>query len=248
MARWETAGSIINQVGLECGLATVADPYTSTDSNYVKLVGLLTAAGRELSQLRQWPQLQKIHTITTTGGDTGKYDLPTDFGGMIAQTHWNKTTKMPLTGPITGQLWEGQVGGNTPSTTVYLQFREMAGQLWVYPWAAGVTVPAGQVITFEYVSRYWVCATGAPTTLAKDAPTLTSDVVFFDPLLIQRLLKYKWQNSVGLDSTKALEEYEDALDSYKSRAAIAPILNLNGLRTSLQFIGDENVPETGFGT
>lgn len=214
-----TAADIINTVAPEIGLPTFTDPYSASDENAKKLRGCLKTVGLELSGRRLWPLLRKECTYTTTDEDTGVYALPSDFRCMVDQTGWDRAGQEPLEGPLSTQEWHYVVGEDQEATMTAF-FREVQGELWLYPQPP----PVGLDISFEYASRYWVASTGA-TSPDKLYPTVANDVVLFDPLLIVRALKYHFRAESGLDVIKARADYEEALQMVESQEP-APILTL----------------------
>lgn len=144
------AGTIINDAAVEVGLAADSDPLTSTDPNFIQLCGLLKSLGRDLWREKEWTQLQQVYTFTTVA-DQARYDLPADFGAMIEQTGWNRTSRLPLGGPLSPQQWEYLKAFQTGVVFTVL-FRPMNQQLWLIP---DIDTPGDFAIGFEYVSRYW---------------------------------------------------------------------------------------------
>jgi hypothetical protein len=223
---WWTAGDIVNAAAVEVGLTNVADPFASTDSNIKQLCWLLKSLGKDLVHMRSWNHLRKEYAFTTVAGQSA-YGLPADYHNMIDQTWWNRTNRLPLGGPLSAQEWQ------------YLKAR-------LYP---DTNTPAGYDIAFEYNSAYWVSHTGAPDTTVSDTPTLSTDYVWFDPLLMIRGLKLAFLKAKGFDTTSAQQDWNMSLDYVKGNDAPSPVLSLNrsqmGFREPL--IGSQSVPITGFG-
>lgn len=242
MARYETSAQAIQQAALECGLSAGTDPFNNTDQNITQMVGLLTSSGRELLQMREWQRMIVSYSFTVVGGDTGFYNLPADYDRHIDQTDWNPTNRLPLGGPLTAQDYTYLLATNLASSTIYISFREKDGQFVVLPQPP----PTGQVITFEYISRYWVAAAGVPTVLAKDAPTQSDDVLLFDPILIQKLLKLRFLEAKKFDTTAASQQFENALMARGGQDKSAPVLSAARSR-GFPYLDDRNVPETGYG-
>lgn len=245
MGRYATAGDIINQAAVEVGLAPVADPYLSTDPSFVQLTYLLTAAGRELMGAHQWNKFIKNHSITTSSLDSGNYPLPDDFAWIIDQTGWNPVASgngLPLGGPLTEQDWAYLVSTNLASSTIYISFKQADGQFQVLPQPP----PDNQEITFQYMSRYWVATAADPTVLDKDAPTQTDDVVLFEPILITKLLKLRFLEAKGFDTTAALTQFVNVLSQWTGKDTSAQVLNAARVRV-FPYLGWRNVPETNYG-
>lgn len=243
MARYDTAGNIINQAAAEVGLVPVTNPFTSVDPAFQQMIYLLTAAGRELLGSHQWQRFVKRYSITTTTAST--YDLPADYGWFIDQTGWNPVSGgngLPLGGPLTEQDYAYLVSTNLASSTIYISFREADGQIAILPSPA----PAGKTITFTYMSRYWVAATGAPTTPVADSVALTTDVVLFEPTLITKLLKLRFLEAKGFDTTAAVTQFANLFDQWTGKDTTTAVLNTARVRT-FPYLGWRNVPETNYG-
>lgn len=243
MARYETSQQAIAQAALECGLTAPTNVYASTDQSFVQLVGLLTSCGRELISMREWQRFVVKYSLTTAGGDSGDYPLPADYGRHIDQTDWNPTNRLPLGGPLSAQDWTYLQNTNLASSTIYISFREEQGLFRILPQNP---VQAGQVINFEYMSRYWVATAGAPTVLAKDAPTAPDDVILYEPILIQKFLKLRFLEGKKMDTTAASQQFENAMMAWGGLDKSAPILNASRSR-GFPYLDDRNVPETNYG-
>jgi len=244
MARYETAAQCISQAALECGLIAPTNPYAASgvDPAITQMAGLLNSCGRELLTMREWQRMIISYSLTVVFGDTGFYNLPADYQRHIDQTDWNPSNRLPLGGPLTAQDYTYLLATNLASSTIYISFREKDGQFVILPQPP----PVGQVITFEYISRYWVCATGAPTTLAKDAPTAPDDILMFDPLLIQKLLKLRFKEAKGFDTSAASEQFNNVIMSFGGQDKSAPVLSAARSR-GFPYLDDRNVPETNYG-
>jgi hypothetical protein len=246
MPRFDTAGTIINQAAAEVGLVPVSNPYLSTDPSFVQMTYLLSSAGRELLGAHQWQRFVQTHTITTVvPPDTGNYDLPADFGWIIDQTGWSPTAGgagLPLGGPLSEQDWTYLVNTNLAASTIYISFKQADGQFQVLPQPP----PDNTIINFEYMSRYWVATALAPTVLAKDAPTATDDVVLFEPVLIMKLLKLRFLEAKGFDTTAAMGQFANVFSQWTGKDTSTAVLNMARVRT-FPYLGWRNVPETNYG-
>jgi hypothetical protein len=244
MAWTVTAGEVVNDAAVEVGLADSADPFASTDANVVQLCRLLKSCGRELVMARNWTYLRKEHTFTTVQG-TSNYSLPTDFFRMYDQSGWNRTNRLPLGGPLSPQEWQF-LKARLVGVVFTVLFRPMNGEMNLYP---DTNTPGGYSIAFEYGSKYWLSSDATPTVLSKDAPTASTDVVWFDPLLITRSLKLAFLKAKGLDTTGAEQDYAASLNAAMGADAPNKVLNLHRgpMDPSAVLIGGQSVPITGFG-
>lgn len=240
---FDTATNVLNQAAKELGLisATVSDPYASTDPNMVQLCALLTSAGQEILREHHWSQSIKEHTFTTSAGDY-QYDLPADFMRMIDQSGWNRSTSYPLGSPLSSQAWQYMEGSSSgPTITVY--FRIQQREIRLQP---TTDMPANYTIAFEYMSRYWVQASGQSSG-NKEAPTASTDTLLYDRLLMVRALVLAFLKRKGFDTTAAQDDYNRTLRSIMSDEP-APVLSLTGNSGVVHFLDLSNVPDTGIGS
>lgn len=243
VTRFPTAGDVINQVALEVGLPAAAggNPFSTLDGNFLQLVGLLNTAGRELVEVHPWQSLIVQGSITTQEGDSGVYELPDDFAYMIDQSQWNRTQRLPAQGPLSAQEWEYLSSRQLGAQTIYAQFRQAQGKLWLWPQPP----PVGQTITYEYISRAWVTTSDGEPADSCGGP---ADRIKYEPLLIQRLLKLKYLAAKSFDTTLAQNEYTTLLNSRTSKDAGGGVLSLNGPRSLDRLLsGRSNIPDTGYG-
>jgi hypothetical protein len=245
MSRYETAAQIVNGAASEVGLTAVSDPYASTDPAFIQLCTLLSSAGQEMLALFEWQKLVKVHSLTTNvPPDTGNYDLPADFGYMIDQTGWTPTNAgsgLPLGGPLSEQDWTYLINTNLANATIYVSFKIAEEQLQVLPQPP----PDNIEINFEYISRWWV-ANPATTTPAKPAPTQSTDVILYEPILIKKFLKLRFLEAKGFDTTAAVGQFLTMFNAWTGRDTTAQILNMARSRF-FPYLGYRNIPETNYG-
>src|SRR5688572_457522 len=108
---WDSVGNIVNDAALELGLITSAsaDVYGETNQNIVQLRALLKSLGQRLVRDFKWSHLTKEHTFDTADG-VSNYTLPDDFQRIVDGTAWNRTTDLPLVGPLNAQQWQALKG------------------------------------------------------------------------------------------------------------------------------------------
>lgn len=244
MARYDVAGDIVNDAGVECGLQAVSDPFVSTDASFIQLCRMLTSACRELIGVHQWERMIGTHQIVTTSADTGSYDLPDDYLYMIDQTGWTPSNRLPMGGPLSAQDWTFITGSGWNQYTIYVSFREFDGTFNILP---NDPVPDAQTITFEYVRNTFAIPEGVtdPTEYTNRV-TASSDTILFPPVLIMKLLKLRYLEAKGFDTTAALGQYNTALATWIPKDASSPVLNM-GCRRLFPYLDWRNIPETNFG-
>jgi hypothetical protein len=242
---YDTVANIINDAAVECGLTTDPDPYASVDQNFIQLRTVLKTLGRDLVHRFDWTHLQKEFTFVTVQGQS-IYPLPSDFHHLIEQTGWNRTTRFPLGGPASPQEWQ-YLSSRLVGIVFRTIFRRQQGQIYIYPPATVGSVPGNQTIAFDYMSSWWVQPSGsqAPTT---DVPSLSSDVAFFDPLLLVRGLKAAFLTAKDLPgAATAQREFEDTLSWIVGDDSNARIINMTGGVGFDPLISNANLPITGYG-
>lgn len=247
MPNFGTVAEVVSLAARELGLvsADIADPYASTDPNVLQMCALLTSAGREIIRKKQWTQSLKEYTFVTVQG-TPTYAFPADFLRMTPQTHWNRTNRLPVGGPLSGEEWQ-YLKARQQNVAFNVLMRTWLQKIYIWP---DTGTPGGYTIAFEYLSSYWVQAAGQ---LAgnKDAPTAKDDKLLFDTWLMSRALKRAWRRAKGLDTTVVEEDYETALDAVMdddSAARVQYLSNRTPNNSTIDpLIGGQNIPLTGFG-
>ncbi len=160
---WPTAQDVVTQAALELGLIGSVtelgdDVYLSSDATVGQLLALLKKSGRDLVDAFEWEQLRAEWSIVTrafvagTHGPSIATPMPPDWRSMIAQSGWNRTTRLPLGGGLSEQEWQ-YLSSRLTGVVWTVLFRPMQGMLWIYPPSGA---PVGQEITFGYKSSHWV--------------------------------------------------------------------------------------------
>lgn len=240
MARFYTANEIINRAALECGLTPSADPAQSSDESFVQLKGLLDSAGQEMVELHPWQGLRKKFNLTTAPGDTGTYPLPDDFSYMLDQTGWNKSSRLPVGGPVSAQAWSYLDGSGFLDQPLYVIFQIEDNSLQLYPQPP----PPDIEIAFQYQSRNWV--TEQNTANTNDKIANGSDLVMLEPILMIKMLKVMFLSAKGLNASDAKAELQAMFDSRTGKDAGAQILSASG-GGGVPLLNQYNVPWTGYG-
>ena len=166
---------------------------------------------------------------------------PSDFDRQIDRTHWDKSKHWEMLGPSTPQQREWLRSGYI-STGPRVRYSYMGGYFMIWP-------PLGteESLSYEYVSKYWVLAT-SPTTLAptKQAFTVDTDTCIFPDALMRALIKLKYFEIKGFDTTAFYRDYVQQKDLAKANDAGSPTLAMNPRPASI-LIGWENIPDSNYG-
>ena len=242
MARLYIANDIINRVAVEVGLLSVADPLSSVDETFIQLSELLNAAGQELVELHPWQTLVKVFSLTTADTDSGTYELPADFSYMIDQTGWDRSNRVAIGGPLSAQDWSYLDGRDLVSQSIYASFRLVDNKFDLYPQPP----PDGLDIRFEYINRNWAQEQG--TGDPKDLVTVGSDIVLYEPILIIKLLKVKFLQAKGFDTSAASLELENIFNSRTGKDTGASILSASNNSRGFPYLSPYyNTADTGYG-
>tara|TARA_R110002110_G_scaffold345573_9_gene555865 strand:- start:2035 stop:2778 length:744 start_codon:yes stop_codon:yes gene_type:complete len=246
MARYATVDTILNDVAVESGLAPIAAPFDSSDPAFIQLRYLLNSSGQELLELYPWEILRRKHTITTDSATypDARYPLPADFGFMIDQTSWDQSSNVPLQGGVTPQQWAFLEGRDLSSSTIFVTFRMDAGELQLYP----ATIADGRVISFYYISRYWAEKGSSPSIEGLYDIDAGTNTVRYEPILIKRMLKMKFQAAKGFDNTNSTQEFYRALDAWTGKSKAAQVLSASARGRTQPFLNVwRNAPDSGYG-
>lgn len=246
MARYKSASDVLNAVALELGISDDPNPYTTTNSVFTQLRGLLNSAGQEMVELYDWQILKKEYSfVTNAATDDGIYDLPDDFSSMVPQTGWDRTNEVPLMGPVSSQIWAYLKGRDLVSKTIYASFRLAENKLKIFP---DDPVPDGLTIAFEYKSRNWVQENSDPVQY-HDYVVSGADYVLFEPILVVKFLKAKYLEAKGFSSEAARQEFANIFGNRTGVDESSPILNAGrGSSRSYTYLDPRrNMGDTNYG-
>lgn len=147
--------SIIQTVTDELGLPRPSSIIDSTDATVRQLKSLVLREGSLLSARYPWAQLVKEASLTLVDGQDS-YSLPIDFDRQIPSTSWDNTNFWQLAGPLTPQEWQEKDKGLV-SPEIRRKFRIKGAtnrQFFIFP--TPTSSDAGQIITYEYLSKNWI--------------------------------------------------------------------------------------------
>lgn len=168
------------------------------------------------------------------------YDLPSGFDRMISNTQWDRTDHWMNLGPKSSQEWQ-YLNGGVIATGPRFRYRTYGNKLRIWP--APTTV---YNIAYEYVSNFWVTASGG-TAPTKAKGTADSDTAVFPDDVMVLGIKWQWYKTNNLDYATPLAEYMRALSYAKAQDQDSPTLSLAPVRTpwliNTNSIPDGNWPE-----
>jgi hypothetical protein len=239
------ASDIVKQVGVDVGLPTVTDPFTSNDPQYQRLITILNICGNQMLDQYSWARMYRLFTFNTIP-NTQVYQLPNDFNNVVPDTLWQpNNTFANGYGSTSPQIWQ-YVTVVPLVGTITIVYREKQGVFNILPVPQSI-----YPISFEYESRAWV-STLLPSdenTVFRDNVTSGSMYILHDPTLFMAFLKMKFLEAVGFDTQKATDTFNILLDQRTSKDVSAPRLSMagNGMFSSGRLLNGLNVPQTDYG-
>lgn len=138
------------------------------------------------------------------------YDLPSGYDRMISDTNWDRTDHWRNLGTKSSQDWQFLQGGII-SIGPRERYRIYNGKFRIFQ--ALTTV---YNFSFEYVSNYWVCATGSSEGTKAQFTADTDTSVFPDDLMMAGL-KFYFLKAKKLDYGIELGEFTRALSYTKAQ-------------------------------
>jgi hypothetical protein len=207
-----------------CGRTGIRAPATITatvDPQIRQLRSLLNEELEELSARGRLQPLTAIATFTTVNGEVqGDLDTlagsPVDY--VLNSTMWNRTTKLPVWGPVRPQLWEWYKA--LPVTGTLYQYRLLGNEVLFMP--PGV---AGDTIAFEFMRKYPVQA--ADQTW-KQFFTIDTDTTPIPDKVMLAGLRWRWKREKGLQYAEDKERYNQMVAALQLRNETAAVLDLAG--------------------
>lgn len=184
--------------------------------------------------------------------DNGVYNLPDDFDRMIDQTHWERTNRYPMAGPLTPQQWQYLLGMQLSNQTIYATFRVMEGLFNILPQPP----PSGLQLVYEYISRNWLRSATEPTEYY-DVASANAQIVLFKPEMMVQFLRFKFLSAKGFATKGAADMFGKAYENATGADKGAPTLNAGGRRRYgpygmfavllIHMLDWYNIPDTGYG-
>lgn len=168
-----------------------------------------------------------------------RYDFPSGFDRLIDRTDWSNTQRWELLGPETPQQWRWLLSSYI-ATGPRIRFRQLANTFQIWPPQA-----ANIILSFEYVSSFWVIASGgsAPT---KGTFTVDTDTCIYPDALMVTGLKWRWQTAKEKNpQNEYFAEYMRQLTINKTADAGSPTLAMSPQPASVLLTWN-NIPDSNY--
>jgi hypothetical protein len=208
-----------------CADLTLPEPAAvvgSTDATASQLLEIANKEGRDLARCYAWQTLIEEATFTTVATESqGALTTlaGTDFRYIVGDTIWNRTTGIPVCGPVVPSEWQAVLANSF--TGPYPQWRIRGGTLRFLP------VPtAGQTCAFEYVSKNWCTDSTGVTTRAAFASD--QDLCLVDDELVLLGIQWRWRKAKGFEYSEEFLLYERQVADAMARDGGKRKLNLAG--------------------
>lgn len=240
--------SIVQKSADIIGVARPNTVINNPDRTARQMLALLNRGGTVLARMKNawgggWQVLEGEHTFTTVI-DRAFYELPDDFGGILADTVWNRDEYWSVRGPTSPMIWQALKSGLQVSSSIRDVFRirriaeATSGKRH---FLIDPTPAAEEEFVFEYLSTFWVGnAADDEFTAEFEADT---DIPLFPESLMEMDLIWRFKQAKGLDYGADLGEFEIERDRLIG-AEVPAVVSIARRRFRLP---SALVPETGFG-
>lgn len=234
--------SLLTIIQDTCDLLSLPRPssvVSSADLQVRQLFQLSIEECNELVSKLDWQALTRQQTFVTTATAAQDAAIPDDLKKFIPNSFFNRTTRRPVLGPITPQLWQN-IQANPQINRVVLAFRKRDGAFLVTP-----DPPAGQTIGYEYISNNW--ARNAAETESYVRWQADTDTTYLDENLIKLGIRWRWRKTKGLPYGEDFDTYTSRRDELMAQDQGAGQISQTGI-SNIDYVGNPNIPETGFGS
>ena len=225
--------TIVNDAQALLNLPITTTVIANTGQTQKQLLALANIDGRMLAEEYSWQQLivQTSFTTTATEEQTNG-TLAADFGWMVPETMYNRTTTLPVVGPINPREWQELLANGVNVSDP--RYRIRANKILFSP-----VPPASESVYYEYVSRYWCESSGGTDqedwAADSDLPRLPENVLTLG-------LVWRWRAAKGLDYSEDFRTWEIARDRVAARQGAKRKLSIVG-NTSPRYPGRGNIPD-----
>jgi hypothetical protein len=223
---WQTQNAV-STTGTITANSTVITNIPSTSA--LQVGNVITGTGQtpyaEILTIDSSTQVTLNAPVTTSTASVSMtfakqdYDLPDGYDRMISDTNWDRTDHWRNLGTKSSQDWQFLQGGII-SIGPRERYRIYNGKFRIFQ--ALTTV---YNFSFEYVSNYWVCATGSSEGTKKEF-TVDSDTCVFPDDLMMAGLKFYFLKAKKLDYGIELGEFTRSLSYNKAQDVPVPSMSL----------------------
>ena len=224
-----TVLTMIQNVADELGLSRPSSVISNSTAQVKQLLQVANREGQALAKRGRWSAMIRENTFTITaaasqGALNGTVISDSDYLYMINGTMWNRTTDMPIIGPVSSAQW--QTLQAFPVTGPYQQWMIRGKNLYLDP------VPtATDSAAFDYMSSSWCESAGGAGQRTWQADT---DVGLLDEDLMGLGIIWRWKRRIGADYSEEFMEYERQVMTDLGRDGGAETLHLDNAQGTRQ--------------
>jgi hypothetical protein len=171
---------------------------------------------------KSWTIFQKEATFVTVAAELQgaiATIAPYGFKSLIVDTAYDRTSRRPLFGPRSAQLW--QESEALPQTGPFYSYRIWKGNFYLQP-----APPAGLTIAFEYASDMAILAPDGVSW--KKRFSADDDKFALDDDILLTGLRWKWKREQGITYSQEKLDFEELLANAMGNTADLGPLSLEG--------------------
>jgi hypothetical protein len=209
--------AIIQAAALELGLLSPVSVVGNPDGQTQQMLALANREGRELAQIEGgWTALRAEQDFVMVPGQSA-YPFPTDFAYYLADTMWDRSTQMPMSGPMSSVDWQILKSGIFPAG-VFIRYRIMNGMIYFNPMPA-----SADNVAIEYISSNWCqSVAGVP----QGAFLADTDIPLLPDDLFTLGIKWRFLAVKGFNYSEEKDAYELSLSRLRPRDKVTEDINM----------------------
>ena len=221
---YTTLLDIIRRFMERTGLPKPAFSIGNTDTQVAQILGLLEEATEEIvmRNARGWQILNRQAIFQTKAQEVqgSLSELAPGFRAVINDTLFNRTTRLPIYGPLLPM--ERQATKALQTAGPYYRYWIANDELHFYP-----IPPAGQTIAFEYTSTAAWSDGKTPVTYSEYPESDTAICLFPKPVMIAQL-RWRWKKEKGLEYAEDFAMAERLLNAAIAADGTRRVVDLGG--------------------
>lgn len=223
--------SIIQNHCGRSGLPVPASAQSSSDPQVLQMVGLLQEFCDDMVTRKAWEaNTYEAIFVSTAAEDQGAIDTiaPYGFQGIILESIFDRTQRLPLLGAIGSAEWQARKAFNF--TGPLYDFRLRNGRLMFNP-----PLPAGHTIAFEYFSGFFAIGQTAPNIgVPQNYMVFDTDTCSLGDRLPTAYLRWAWKKEKGFDYAEDFAAYERLVSTKSARDDRPQAVNMGASDNRMQ--------------
>lgn len=225
--------TIVNAAQARLNLPITSVIVGNTSQTQKQLLALANSEGIETADAFAWQNLINEASFTTTATETQtNATLPTDFGWIVDETFYDRTSTLEVKGPINPREWQAlKAIGSSVSEP---RFRIRGNLILFNPVPA-----AGHTCVYEYVSKNW-CSDSTGVT-EQSAWAADTDLPLLNENVFTLGIIWRWKAAKELDYAEDYNTWFEARERAAARDGAKRKLTIVGPSSARR--GRGNIPE-----